>query len=411
MKYEKKIDFLQTEIGPIPKDWTLLKIKDCFNINTSSLKNSTDGEMQIKYIDIESVQDGTIKGYKEYEFKDAPSRARRIVKKGDVILSTVRPNLKAFAIIKESVENLVCSTGFAVLNSKQSNRYFNEYLYHFALSEVFMSQVNNFLVGTNYPAINLKDLESIIIPLPPFYEQKKISKILELVDFERKKIELKICELTKLKSALAKKLLSEGIGHTEFVDSELGGIPKGWRVKKLSDVVSFRNGKAHEKDIDTEGDYVVVNSKFISTEGEIRKYSKDCIEPLYKDEIVMVMSDVPNGKAIAKCFYIDKDNKYTLNQRICGLTAKNINSKYLMYVINRNAYYLKFDDGVKQTNLRKGEVLNCPIKIPPIIEQVRIANIIDAMNNYLKLFICQKNDYAQLKRGLMQQLLTGKIRV
>ena len=107
-----------------------------------------------------------------------------------------------------------------------------------------------------------------------------------------------------------------------------------WEEKLLGDVVVFKNGKAHENCVVEDGRFIIVNSKFISTEGEIRKYSNHQLEPLNTNDIVMVMSDVPNGKALAKCFYIESDNEFTLNQRICSLTVKEINSKYLYYLIN-----------------------------------------------------------------------------
>lgn len=78
-----------------------------------------------------------------------------------------------------------------------------------------------------------------------------------------------------------------------------------WQTKLLSALAKFRNGKAHENAIEDGGKYIVVNSKYISTEGAVAKYSDSAISPLYKDDVVMVMSDVPNGRAIAKCFYID----------------------------------------------------------------------------------------------------------
>ena len=93
-----------------------------------------------------------------------------------------------------------------------------------------------------------------------------------------------------------------------------------WEEKLLGDVVVFKNGKAHENCVVEDGRFIIVNSKFISTEGEIRKYSNHQLEPLNTNDIVMVMSDVPNGKALAKCFYIESDNEFTLNQRICSLT-------------------------------------------------------------------------------------------
>ena len=108
-----------------------------------------------------------------------------------------------------------------------------------------------------------------------------------------------------------------------------------------------------------------MNSKFIASEGKVKKYSIKNLSPLLCNDITMVMSDVPNGRALAKCFIIDYENKYTLNQRICGLKLKISidNHKFMFYSLNRNKGFLKYNDGVSQTNLRKSEVLNCLIGI------------------------------------------------
>lgn len=194
--------------------------------------------------------------------------------------------------------------------------------------------------------------------------------------------------------------------------TEIGMIPDDWEVKKLKDISYFRNGKAHEKSIDSAGKYIVVNSKFISTNGKVRKYTAEQIEPLFTNEIAMVMSDVPNGKAIAKCFLIDRDDTYTLNQRICGLKIMSeYNPQYIHKVLNRNPFLLKFDDGVKQTNLRKDEVLSCPIPIPPLLEQQRIANFLSTVDDYLYEAESFVEKIMILKQGLMANVLTGKTRL
>ena len=197
-----------------------------------------------------------------------------------------------------------------------------------------------------------------------------------------------------------------------YKQTEVGVIPMDWEVRKLGEVVYFRNGKAHEQGISESGKYIVINSKFISTEGGVKKFSDSCLCPVYEEEIVMVMSDVPNGKAIAKCFYIDKNDKYTLNQRICSLKATDIDSRFLFYQVNRHPYYLTFDDGVKQTNLRKDDVLGCPLKIPPSkTEQTAIAAVLsdaDALISSLEKLIAKKRN---IKQGAMQELLTGKKRL
>ncbi len=150
-----------------------------------------------------------------------------------------------------------------------------------------------------------------------------------------------------------------------------------WEIKKLGDVCDFFNGKAHEKSIDENGKYQVVNSKFVSSNGEKAKRTKNAQFPLFKDDIVMVMSDVPNGKTLAKCFLIDKDDTYSLNQRVCAFRTTNFDKRFLFYQLNRNQYFLDFNNGENQSNLRKDDILNCELLVPPIEEQKSIVDILD----------------------------------
>jgi len=203
--------------------------------------------------------------------------------------------------------------------------------------------------------------------------------------------------------------LSKGYRNT----SDNHFIPNDWEEKKLSEIAIFKNGKAHEQVVSDNGDYVLVTSKFIATDGKEFRRSVENLSPLKKGDIAMVLSDVPNGRALAKCFFTDKDNKYTLNQRICSLTAKKgqMNPVFLYYFLNRNSYFLRFDNGVGQTNLRKDEVLQCPVLQPPIIEQEKIACIITTWDKAIELkekLIEQKKEQ---KKGLMQKLLTGEVRL
>lgn len=183
-------------------------------------------------------------------------------------------------------------------------------------------------------------------------------------------------------------------------------VPDGWDVKELRDLVDFSNGKGHEKHISEAGKYVVVNSKYISSDGSVFKQSNESFCPTSTDDILMVMSDVPNGKAIAKCFLVDVDNKYTVNQRIARFRSKGSDPLFLFYSINRNSYYLEFDDGLKQTNLRKDDVLDCPIKAPPLPEQQKIAKIISSVDEVIEKTQAQIDKLKSLKKGMMQELLT-----
>ena len=154
----------------------------------------------------------------------------------------------------------------------------------------------------------------------------------------------------------------------------------GYAIVRLDYSANFRNGKGHEKNIVADGKYIVVNSKFISTDGQVKKYSNEQICPLYVNDVLMVMSDLPSGRALAKCYLVDEDDKYTLNQRIGAFMVRKtelVTTKYLYYMLNRNPQLLKYDNGADQTNLRKADILNISIAIPTIREQKRITEILD----------------------------------
>jgi len=155
-------------------------------------------------------------------------------------------------------------------------------------------------------------------------------------------------------------------------------LPEGWAASNLNNICEFFNGKAHEQNVSKEGEYILVNSRFVSTSGRIRKYCNKALTPLSRGNIVIVMSDVPNGRALARCFYIDRNEVYSLNQRIGAIVvSKYIYDKYLLHLLDRNKYFLKFDDRKKQTNLKKGQILGCPVQIPPYIEQKKIVEKIE----------------------------------
>lgn len=183
------------------------------------------------------------------------------------------------------------------------------------------------------------------------------------------------------------------------------GFTDDWEQRKLFDVASYRNGKAHENEIDENGKYIVVNSKFVSTDGKIKKYSNKQNEPLLKNEVVFVLSDVPNGRAIAKAFIIDKSDKYTLNQRIAGITPNDgINSKYLAITMNRNKYFLQFDDGIKQTNLSLEDMKKYENYYPTKLEQDKIGLYFSELDNLITLHQRKLKKLVDLKSSYLEKM-------
>jgi type I restriction enzyme S subunit len=188
-------------------------------------------------------------------------------------------------------------------------------------------------------------------------------------------------------------------------------IPENWVWCRIDDVLDFINGKAHEQFLSNTGKYVLVNSKFVSTSGEIIKRSKVQLTPLFINDIVLVMSDVPNGRALGRTFLIDENDKYTLNQRIGSLSSiSKLNSKFLSLLINRNEHFLNFDDGNKQTNLRKEQIISCPLPLPPLPEQQRIVEKLDELMQMCdELEQSIKGSQSQNEK-LLQQVLREALR-
>ena len=183
------------------------------------------------------------------------------------------------------------------------------------------------------------------------------------------------------------------------------GYSDAWEERKLIEVADYRNGKAHEKDISEDGYYIVVNSKFVSTNGLVKKYSDEMIAPLSKNEIAFVLSDVPNGRAIARTFLINEDNKYSLNQRIAGITPHaDTNSYFLHSLMNRNHYFLRFDNGVSQTNLSKREVEKWVEFYPSYQEQQKIGSFFKQLDNTITLHQRKLDLLKEQKKGYLQKM-------
>ena len=405
--------YKDTEIGRIPKDWEVVKIgkvADCYGGTTPSttVEEYWNGDI------LWATPSDITKNNSEYLLstdrkiteKGRASKNLRYVQKNGLLMTS----RASIGFLNISNGDVVTNQGFINIECKNT--------YHFKFFYYWIINNRNLLVrysqGSTFLELYRKTFSKINIPSPPLPEQQKIAEILSTVDEQISTTQAIIDKSKELKKGLMQKLFSEGIGHTEFKDTKIGRIPKDWEVVRLDEIIDFTNGKGHEKFIDENGEYIVVNSKFISQNGNVRKYSNELFSPLEKDDITMVMSDIPNGKALAKCFLIDTDNKYTLNQRICGLRIKDLNNsfpKFYFYVINRNRGYLKYNDGVGQTNLRRSEVLECIPQFPPLPEQQKIAEILSEADAKIEKEENEKAKLEALKKGLMQQLLTGKKRV
>lgn len=191
-----------------------------------------------------------------------------------------------------------------------------------------------------------------------------------------------------------------------YVISHYFNLPfRAWEQRKLRDIANYRNGKAHEQVEDEDGKYTIINSKFISTNGKVQRYTNEQVEPIFDGEIAMVLSDLPNGKALAKLFLVKEDGKYTLNQRIAGITPnENIDPIFLNFRMNRNNYFLKFDSGVTQTNLSKSQVENFIALYPTFDEQYKIGLFFTQLDDTIALHQSKLEKLSSLKKVYLQRM-------
>jgi len=205
IRSEQTHKFKDSPLSRIPEEWEVVRLGEVCDINPERIKYER-GRI-IKYIDIESINNGNVSDYKIFKIEEAPSRAQRIVREYDILISTVRPNLKAFTIIKPEYNYFICSTGFAVISSKSTiNPLF---LFHVIwFDEIFLKQVLPLVVGSNYPAVNSKELINVLIPLPSLPEQQRIAEILSQIDQTIEKEQQYKEKLQKIKQGLMQDLLT-----------------------------------------------------------------------------------------------------------------------------------------------------------------------------------------------------------
>ena len=262
--------------------------------------------------------------------------------------------------------------------------------------------------GRKAKRIQVETFLGFPIYLPTLPEQQKIVDCLSSLDNFIAAEDRKLLVLRNYKKGLMQKLFPTGDEtmpewrFPEFRECEQ------WKKTFIDKVVDYENGKAHENNISEYGKYIVVNSKFISTEGKIVKYTNTANMIANTGDILMVLSDVPNGRAIAKCYLVNQDDKYAVNQRVCKLTPTKANGNFLFHIINRNAYFLAFDDGIKQTNLKKDDVLQCPILLPKgqrgLEEQKKIAECLSSVDELISMQTEKIEALKTHKKGLMQGL-------
>jgi len=191
------------------KDTHFLKLKEVVKINKETIDPTKDfPNTKFIYIDIDSIEKetGIFRNKKVILGKDAPLRARRVIHNNDVIMSTVRPYLKAFTIVPKEYDKQICSTGFAVLTP--TNKIIPLYLLYTLFTPIVLNQCNKMMMGGQYPALNSNQVSDIKIPLLSLVEQQKAADILSTMDINHILLKKKKDKLERVKKGLMNDLLT-----------------------------------------------------------------------------------------------------------------------------------------------------------------------------------------------------------
>lgn len=396
-------------LNEIPEHWGIKRLKNVASHNDEALDERTDPDLGIEYVDISSVS--LIKGIEKTEsmlFEKAPSRARRKVKHGDIIISTVRTYLKAIAPICKPQENMVVSTGFAVVRPKEN--LFSGFAGYLLQSNGFVGDVVANSTGVSYPAINASDLVRIPVVEPPLEEQKTITRFLDFktaqIDALIEKKKNLLDKLTEKRTALISHAVTKGLDPsvkmTESGVPWLGRIPSHWRLLQLKYAVTFQRGHDLPSDARTEGEVPLVSSSGISSSHDVA---------------IAKGPGIVTGRygTIGKFTYVEPDY-WPLNTTLYSVDTHSNNTKYLWFMMHllSDLFVMESKKGAVP-GVDRNDLHPVLTAVPPKAEQdaivERLEKVTLKLDQQAEKIILVIDRLQEYRSTLITNAVTGKIDV
>jgi len=428
MRFYKETNFKDTEIGRIPKEWEVVKLEEIAkkikDIDHKMPKKQKSGipfvsiKCMLKYPDLNFYLDFNDPDLEFISKEDYEYHVQRFnVERGDIIYSrfgsigdaklitTEQPFIASYSIvlIKPDVHKVNSIFLTCILNS-----------------EAVKNQAKIITKGATNRNLHLEDIKNLKVPLPRHPEQQKIAEILSTIDKAIQKTNEIIAKTERLKKGLMKELLTKGIGHKEFKDTEIGRIPKDWEVVKLGDdkIAEIRGNKI----ISDVQKVAFIPMELVPDHGIFVKYEirdlKDVSSSTYCEAGDLLLAkitpslengkqgivpdDIPNGFALA-------------TTEVYPIFCKGIDRLFLFYVLKFRRFRKILEFSMRGTTGRqrvpKDAVERLKIPLPPYQEQKRIAEILTTIDKKLEIEKKEKEKLERIKQGMMDLLLTGKIRV
>ena len=412
----------------VPSDWKVVRLKELtVKIKDIDHKMPQKLEKGVPFVSIKYMLK-----YPEHNFKinindpdlefisneDYEYHKKRFnVEKGDIIYSRFG-SIGNAKFVKTS-EPFIASYSI-VLIKPDKQRVDSLFLVYALNSRRVKIQAKIATKGATNRNLHLKDIENLLIPLPPLPEQKAIAKILSTVDEAIQKVDEVIAKAERLKKGLMQKLLTRGIGHKEFRDAEIGKIPKEWEVVRLGDVLELCQ-YGLSVPLKGEGKYPIVRMDEIVNGYVI----PDVAKYVEIDEETFRNFKLERGDVL-----FNRTNSYELvgSTGIFLLDGDFVFASYLIRLRPKHdvlhphflTFYLIFSQSrlrqlatvaVHQANINATNLKNFKIPLPPFPEQQKIAEILSTVDKKLELERKRKEKLERIKKGLMNDLLTGRKRV
>ena len=408
----------------VPDGWQRVRLGELADINRSNWDPSMGSS--ILYLDLTAVSaPGVLSAPREIHASEVPSRARRRVSSGDILISTVRPNLRGFARVTDAPSNLIASTGFAVVSAKGSVD--ASFLYHHVMTPQFADSLEAATTGQAYPAVRPLDVAAYSLPVPPLPEQRAIAAVLDGIDDAIDGAEAVIAATEQLRDALLHDLLTRGLPgqHTDWRDVPgLGTIPADWDVVRLGDGtihvgsgVTPRGGKSAY----TESGITFLRSQNVHFDG-LRLQGVVYIPP-ETDEIMrrsrIQANDVLlniTGASIGRCIVApDNLGPANVNQHVCIIrTTEAFNPRFVWKWLSAPRSQQEIDDvqmGQSRQGLNYEQIRQLTIVQPPRSEQDGIADTIGSVETAIEVAREERSKLRLLKESAADALLTGQVRV
>lgn len=351
------------------------------------------------------------------EAHDAMERSK--INAGDLLM-TITGNIGRVAVLPQNIPEANINQHIAKISIVDGVS--SEYIYQSLQQDSYSRHYERILTGQAYPQISLKQVRETPILLPSFEEQQKIAEVLSTVDQKIDLIDQKIAKTKKLKTGLMQKLFSEGVGvqgengnwqpHSEFKESKFGLIPKSWNLDKMETYCSIVSGISPSKLPLSDVGYPFFKVEEFNYSPKLLSKARNYVDDVklcHTGEFLLLPK---RGAAIFLNKLRIAKGIFQIDTNVMGISfnRKIANLDFMLYrLLYENIENIADVSTIPQINNKHINPYIVPL--PPLTEQLKIAEILSTVDEHLALLEKQKAETQQLKKGLMQKLLTGEWRV